>query len=363
MRVIRFSCSFRNLLASRCLATLLILLFIQPAIQAFSSMTMLEARKVIFKKPASGYVHGELTRAAMCALNLRNDFVLKVVEVNWRVDWDSNTPSFEVYFFGPAKLPLKPNNKYKPDYHFDRNREDVINVAGQKIPDHKKPFVRGVAYVQSRRKIIVDGLVGRNGKNVADAQIAAGQALHALQDFFSHSNVTDLPEGEWNQVMRSLELAAGPVGPLPMTLKIAGFDKDTNADFEKPDYVCSKNPLSPYGHEACAKDSETHRESQNIMEMDSYKYVFGKTKFLRAKEAAVDFSTKWLQAIKTEVGAVNWKKIENDGTSPCQVNVPLAPSEVNPETNAFLDSTEFEAVKHGNWLAGYDFSLLITESH
>lgn len=287
--------------------------------QGFSSLTKTDAARAKLKKPCTGYVHGEVTRKTLCALNLRNDFVLKVVEVNWRIDWDSNSRDLEEFAYGRIKLPYRPNNKYKPEYHFDRNRDDVVTIGGMNFPDHVKPFVRGVVYVQGRRAIIVDGLIGRNGRNIGDVPAAAGQALHAIQDFFAHSNVTDLTEAEWNQAIASLELVTGPIGPPPSTLKIAGFDKEFNDDFERPEIFCRKDPFTPYGHDKCAKDSENHPEGKREMEPDAYKFVAGKTKFVRAKEAAVEFTISWLQAIKAEVGATNWAKIEDNGSSPCQL--------------------------------------------
>jgi|GEM_PF-2963496 hypothetical protein len=303
-------------------AVIFTLLLIAWQSQAFSSLTKVDAARARLNKPVSGYVHGEVTRKTLCPLNLRNDFVLKVVDVNWRIDWDSNSKDVEAYAFGHARLPYRPNALYKPENHFDRNRDDVIIIGGTRFPDHVKPFLRGVAYVQSRRVIIVDGLIGRNGRNINDVHVAFGQALHALQDFFAHSNVTDLTEAEWNQVIPSLELVTGPIAPPPPTLKIAGFDKEFNDDFEKPEIFCRKHPFTPYGHQKCAKDDESFPEGKREMEPDAFKFIPHKTKFDRAKEAAVEFSIKWLQAIKTEVGPTNWAKIEDNGTSPCQLNPP-----------------------------------------
>lgn len=340
MRGIGFSRDDRSARARWLAAVLVMLLAAWPA-QGFRSLSILIAGKAAFNLDASGHVHGELTRAALCALNLRNDFVVAVVNVNWRMDWDSNSAALGGLPYMKVRRFYRANKNYKPDHHFDRNKSDVKPQGGKMVPDHVEPFRRGVAYLQSTRRTIVDGLIGRNGKDVSHARVAMGQALHAMQDFFSHSNVTDLPEAEWNQVMRSLELITGPIGPLPATLKITGFDKDTTGDFEKPDYLCLKDPLSPYGHDACAKDEASSPESKKLMRPDAYLYVAGKTKFVRASEAAIEFSKKWLLAIKAEVGATNWKKIEDDGSSPCQLKVIATPS---PEIRISLsDFPEFEA--------------------
>lgn len=276
----------------------------EPA-RGFSSITVFDAENA-FLQPGfhiSGYVHGDLTRKSLNLFKLNSIFVEAVADANWHVDWDSSKIDFFNFYYGRIKLPYRPNHLYKPDYHFDRNKEDGTGGLA-----NQKAFSRGVQFVRSQRVIIIDGLNGRNNKTMTDVQIAMGHALHAIQDFFSHSNVIDLSQNDYLLTMAILKSKSGPIGLAPSTIMICGFDKNFNKDFEInfPDSPCS----TTYGHDACAKDDPFFEEGKRKMKPGSYEFNPEKTKFTRAYEAADIFSVSWIQEIKNEVGPINWKKIE-----------------------------------------------------
>lgn len=241
----------------------------------FDAINWFDLIKKTFGGRVSGHIHGEITKTAFKELKIKNEVIRKVIEANWRMDWDEYH----------KVLPPVPNDKYNPAHHFDR----TYGAA------HSDSFKRGAKYIREQRSIVLAGLRGEGGRTLNDALQAMGRALHALQDFFSHSNVIDLSPEDWDAAMIALETGTDP----PASLKITGYDRVGNLVGDE------------YAHDTFSKENpHKNEESKSRMKAGAYAYHPNKTKFQRAKEAAAESSKKWLIDIREEAGRPAWKQIE-----------------------------------------------------
>lgn len=238
-----------------------------------------------------GFIHREITLKAMEPLQIKEKFQQKIAYWNWRPDWDET-----------KKMPpdFLPNQCYKPEHHFDRNE---IAVSFDK---HAEAFTRAAKYVGEQRAIVVAGLKKEQGKDVGDALQATGRAFHALQDFFSHSNLIDLPEADFGVIKKALAGASSPPGDL----KITGYDIRAGG----------AKIGEPFAHDVFSKDEqEKNDEAQKPIEPASAFYDKnnpGKTKFEGARDAAADYSRQWLEGVRNEVGPAAWARLNDDGIEP-----------------------------------------------
>lgn len=243
--------------------------------------------KYIFGKPF-GFIHREITMKSMQDLRIKKDFQEKIAYWNWRPDWDET-----------EKIPPEflPNKCYKPEHHFDRNE---VTTSFDK---HAEAFLRGTRYAREQRTIAVDGLKKQNNKDLGDSLQAIGRAFHALQDLHSHSNLIDLSKNDYEALIRSLEKVSGP----PSALKITGYDL-THGGGGAADET--------FAHDVFSKDEQKKNdEAQKTVEKTSSFYnvaVPNKTKFETARDAATDYSRKWLESIRTEVGEAVWARMMNE---------------------------------------------------
>jgi hypothetical protein len=237
----------------------------------------------LFGKPF-GFIHREITLRAIGPLGIKEGFQKQIAYWNWRPDWDET-----------RKLPpsFLPNEYYDPAHHFDRNE---IAAGPEK---HAEAFIRGAKYAAQQRAIVVDGLKRQNGKDIGDSLQAIGRAFHALQDFFSHSNVVDLPEPEFRAVKKALSDASPP----PAALKITDYDIERGGVAEGDDF----------SHDIYSKDDpKKNDEAQKTLEKTSVFYDAAnpdKTKFEAARDAAADYSREWLESIRDEAGAESWSRL------------------------------------------------------
>ena len=245
------------------------------SVNNFDAINWFDLIRKTFGGRVSGDIHGRITKTALKELKIKNEAIEKVIEANWRMDWDEYQ----------KVLPPVPNDKYDPAHHFDR----TYGVS------HAAAFKRGARYVRQQRYIVLAGLRGEDGRTVNDALQAMGRGLHALQDFFSHSNVIDLSPEDWSAVMKALESAADP----PPGLKITGYDRG------------SKLIGDEYEHDAFSKENANkNAESRSPMKAGAQAFDPNKTKFQRAREAAVQCSRDWLIDIRKEAGNIVWARIE-----------------------------------------------------
>lgn len=249
--------------------------------------------KYVFGKQF-GFIHREITLAAMDGMQIRENFREKIAYWNWRPDWDET-----------KKMPpdFLPNKCYLPEHHFDRNE---IAINDEK---HAEAFMRGARYAKEQRTIAVDGLKKRNGRDIGDSLQAIGRAFHALQDFHSHSNFIDLSKTDREAVLKALVNASRP----PTALKITGYDIKEGGGGAKGEV---------FAHDVFSKDEQKKNdEAQKTTENTSAFYdtsAPGKTKFETARDAAVVYSRDWLEGIRREAGDAAWARMMNS-TEPLKI--------------------------------------------
>ena len=105
-------------------------------------------------------------------------------------------------------LRLSGSSAYRPEHHFDRSRGVTSRDA----------FLSAVQYVSAQTETTIRFLEA-NEKGAAIRSL--GGALHAIQDFFSHSNFVDLSEEEQALLVRIL---LGSHEPPPTTLELTAYD-------------------------------------------------------------------------------------------------------------------------------------------
>lgn len=173
-------------------------------------------------------IHEAITREAAAAAGWEGRALSALVDA-------VNDPDFDetelVSFRGGRLRFLAPNpDTYAPEHHFDRGPGAT----------HAEAFLAGAAYVRSQRAAALDA-AARGDQ--AESIRCLGRALHALQDFFSHSNFVDLGEDD-----RAACLAALRDGAPPAALRITAYF---------PDAANPEDPEDPedYTHGAHAKDA------------------------------------------------------------------------------------------------------------
>lgn len=130
----------------------------------------------------------------------------------------------------------------EPKYHGDR-------ISGE---THEIAFNRTRDYIISQKKIIIDLI---NNRDINEAASETGKALHAIQDFYSHSNFVELNEAD--RITAKAAFINSDIR-MPFSIKMGGFWIDLPW---KP-LPCSDNgskysPEDPlkYSHENHNKDS------------------------------------------------------------------------------------------------------------
>ena len=119
---------------------------------------------------------------------------------------------------------------YQHKFHFDRN--DSMS--------HAQAFSDGVGYIREQM-----GLVQQFGKSKPkEALEALGRALHALQDFYAHSNFIELGQSDKEAIESALLQGSGTGAP--STLKLTWFNPTSPLD-------TTHDPLA-YPHHIYAKD-------------------------------------------------------------------------------------------------------------
>ena len=172
--------------------------------------------------------------------------------------------------------------KYNPAHHFDRS----------KGKSHRQAFMDGRKYVAEQIKIAADKMtIGK----IEAALDALGRALHALQDFFSHSNFVDeLSFDEQDQCLKALfdikDFQAEP----PANLRITAYDKETG---EK-----GKVHGDTYAHDDHCKDGPDTKRYMSAGKIVDDRQLGGlttvkKTAFHAAYDNAVDGSRKLMLAL------------------------------------------------------------------
>lgn len=277
---------------------LIVLLGTGPSF-AFSSMTVTEVVTYLVTGKPGGYIHRRITEEALTPLQMKKDVVDKIGDWIWRTDWDESKKS----------LPPRPNENYQPAHHFDRN--EIATCEGCETK-HVDAFLRGAQYAAEQKTLAVAALKKEQGKTLVDAIEAIGHGLHALQDFFSHSNIVDLSPADLEAAKKALKDASTP----PKALKLTGYDLQKGKDLQDaPAGECEET--YDFGHEVCSKDEpKKNKESQKRILPEAGAYDAKRperTKFDGARELAVAFTRAWVEEIRDEAGAKAWRQFFDSG--------------------------------------------------
>lgn len=207
--------------------------------------------------PPGDSVHDQITAEAAEAVAWPEDGVAALQEAVRRPDMEDMEWEPEE----PTQIGVHPD--YRPERHCDR----VPPATDQEA------FLATAAHVQA---LLEEARQAVQANRSEDAVAALGEALHAGQDCYSHSNHVDLHA----QDQEAFTEALVGRGDAPPGLRLTAFDPDA----EDPG-----SPDDPYPHDRFAKDHHDHNP-------ESRAPLGTATKFDAAQQAAVAFSALVLEA-------------------------------------------------------------------
>jgi hypothetical protein len=193
---------------------------------------------VLFSSPTQGWAfnsypvgshHDQITKAAAVRSGFSAEATRALQKAVRAPDWNETR----------KWLPLRPNEKYRPEHHFDR----PFGVSTSEA------FRNGSAYVRVQLGVAVDCVRSDDQRGAIDA---LGRVLHAVQDFSSHSNLVLLSEDERQQCENALWNGGDP----PNSLMLTGYDA-TADDPERP-------RGDEYSHAEHAKDSPGKNDESSM---------------------------------------------------------------------------------------------------
>lgn len=118
---------------------------------------------------------------------------------------------------------------------------EAIKKANKAVDDPKRPysgadhcdrnpgvddataFKNAARRVRDLKKQAIDAMLGCGTE---DALKAIGEALHTIQDFYSHSNFVFLTDGEQSAARAAFDDPDKPNKPVPKSLRLTGYDGD-----------------------------------------------------------------------------------------------------------------------------------------
>lgn len=229
--------------------------------------------------------HNAINDKALAGKGFSKDAQNKIKAENLKVD------SSEGSALGIA------NKNYKPEHHFDRN-------PGTNNTD---AFKNGAAYVRKKKQDAIDAINKCTLAGVEEALAHMGQALHAIQDFYAHSNYVNLSAGDQADLRKAFD---DPNQAIPNTVKLTGYDpkaKTTGAAFNPAgdDYPHglfwgrhkdSKPKTGPFGVDKTPGDG-SKKITKGAVTKPAYEW---------AKEAAEKHTGEFIDEIKLAVGNVKW---------------------------------------------------------
>lgn len=218
--------------------------------------------------PPGTSVHDEITAQAGAAVGVTGKGLEALQQAVRRPDVDEMTVKAD----GDTVLLVDASIDYEPSHHCDRvppvNAADALTATGM--------YVR--LQSESARQQLVAGHAERSLR-------ALGNAVHALQDCFSHSNVGDLSVADQDAFLAVL-LEEG-ASPPPASLLLCSFQPGLE-DPEMP-------PGDPYSHGAFNKDAPKSTADAEARLPD------GRTKHEAAYALAVDGSKALLSSFFASV--------------------------------------------------------------
>jgi hypothetical protein len=172
---------------------------------------------------------------------------------------------------------------YRPEYHFDRYGWNESGKQG-----HIIAFARGRNYVNKQKHEIIKLLREDPHDKYIKALDKLGYALHALQDFFAHSNYVDLAEQDKITVDEALrDSSKAP----PHSLKITGYM--TSFKDEYPHGLPGKGYNKD--NECCSKKAG------------------GRAAFFKAKFEAIQHTEEFVKDLRNLLSAEEWNKLTSCG--------------------------------------------------
>jgi hypothetical protein len=187
------------------------------------------------------------------------------------------------------------NKNYKPEHHFDRNPSQT----------NKEAFRKGTEYVRQKKQEAINAIKKCTKEGVEEAIAAMGQALHAIQDFYSHSNYVDLSTANQADLRKAFD---DPKQKIPEDLKLTGYDPNASNPYKAFNPKGDDYPHGLYWgrHKDCAP--VTGAFGVDLTPGDGGKKItrdeVTKTKFQWAKEAAEKHSGEFIEQIKNAVDAL-----------------------------------------------------------
>lgn len=188
-------------------------------------------------------LHEQITLIAASTLHLPDCAVSKIGDFAGSVDFGEYTvpeSAINAYLlkWHFVEGNPKPNGSYKASHHFDR---------GPGIP-HEGAFRNGVGYLQ---QMLSSAQTSFASGRPSEGMTFLGMALHALQDFFSHSNFAD-PDPT-----RTLPASEQPVAIDFLFGRSTVFPKDLMLTYYDPDdpHAGDSADFARFSHEQHAKDN------------------------------------------------------------------------------------------------------------
>ncbi len=162
--------------------------------------------------------HETITREGVDGLGFSEDLIACLIGGNYDTDWSELN-------WDPVRG-ITTTAKYDPAHHFDRPTADP---DGSNFSANEDAFIAGYGYICGTVRADVLFQLRECNQDYKQYCTVMGSALHALQDFFAHSNFIDLPAADQDYLMNLLTSCSEPSstlkasGKLPKGLKLAYF--------------------------------------------------------------------------------------------------------------------------------------------
>lgn len=170
-------------------------------------------------------VHDRIIKLVSEAMGGFSPAVLKRIQSAARnQDWSETSLT---YFLGFIPTGIAPNANYRPEHHFDRNTE--AHTEADLHSQSKTAFMNGALYVKQQKEWFLGNLTVCTQPALEVGLDALGRALHALQDFFAHSNFVDLNSVDQAAAINALLGATAPPDNLSICYS-PGYNQNETPD-------------------------------------------------------------------------------------------------------------------------------------
>jgi hypothetical protein len=266
--------------------------------------------------------HYQITNMGAAGLGFSRNALLRVADANANVDYSEMS-----YALSAAHWEMEPDPAtYDATHHFD-HYPGLPHPPGNS--EDQQAFINARSYVLKQRDKIITILKSGDCSRLGEALDDLGQALHAVQDLYSHSNYVDsirppnvgLDGDKQNQLNAAL-LDSSIAPPAALKLTLYNFA----ADPENPTSECNPDNPSIYCHEYWSKDYPEKNPISGSVDHNT-------SAFTAASKAAQDATARFIMSIITAVGSATWNNLVGTyGTtsSPCLPPPPQPPCSIVP---------------------------------